>query len=128
VSTSRDPACWAECGSEGLKEVEAGVPSACWGGPVQGVGVMGVGQDVPVEYVDELAILVVGELPVCGTFGLGVVHGPETDPVVARIGADPAGLLPTPVGQGIGFGVIGLVDDQEPATTWVPHIDEVAFV
>jgi hypothetical protein len=90
--------------------------------------VMGVGQDVPVEYVDGLAILVVGELPVGGAFGLGVVHGPETDAVVARIGADPAGLLLPPVGQGIRLGVIGLIDDQEPATIRVPHIDEVPFV
>jgi hypothetical protein len=89
---------------------------------------MGVGQDVSVEHVDKLAVLVLGELPVSGAFGLGVVHGPKTDPVVAGVRADPARILSAPVGQGIGLWVIGLVDQQEPAATRVPHVDEVPFV
>jgi hypothetical protein len=103
VSTARDRACWAECGPKDMEEVGSCRPIRLLGGPAQGVGVMGVGQDVSVEHVDKLAVLVLGELPVSGAFGLGVVHGPKTDPVVAGVCADPARILSAPVGQGIGL-------------------------
>ena len=88
---------------------------------------IGVGQDVSVQHVDELAVLVVGELPVGGPFGLGVAHRLEADTAVAGVGADPVGFLLAPVGQGIRSRVVGLVDEQEPAAAWVPQVDEAAF-
>jgi hypothetical protein len=48
--------------------------------------------------MDQLAILVISEFPVCGAFSLRVVHRLETDPVVTRIGTDPAGFLLAPIG------------------------------
>ena len=48
--------------------------------------------------MDQLAILVISEFPVCGAFSLRVVHRLETDPVVTRIATDPAGFLLAPIG------------------------------
>src|SRR5690348_14337507 len=52
----------AEGGGEGPEVVVARLPFAGRGGPVQGVCMMGVSQDVAVECLGELAIVVVGEL------------------------------------------------------------------
>ena len=106
----------------------AGAPFAGWGGPVQGVGTMGAGEDIPVQHVDQLAVLVISEFPVSGAFSLRVVNRLEADPVVTRISADPAGFLLAPIGQGIRPGMTGLVDDQEPAAVRVLDIHEVADV
>ena len=89
---------------------------------------MGVGQDVAVEYLGELAVVVVGELPVGCPFGLGVVHRLEADPVIARKRTDAGGFLLPPVGQRVGLGMSGLVDDQEPAAVGVLYVDQVPLV
>src|SRR5689334_20913448 len=120
--------CRAEGSGEGPEVVVARLPFAGRGGPVQGVRMMGVGQDVAVEYLGELAVVVVGELPVGCPFGLGVVHRPEADPVIARKRTDAGGFLLPPVGQRVGLGMSGLVDDQEPAAVGVLYVDQVPLV
>ncbi len=72
-----------------------------------------VSQNISVENVGEDAVVVVGKFPVGGLFCLRVMDGLEADPVVPRIGADPAGFLLTPVGEWVGLGVIALVDKEE---------------
>src|SRR6266516_2171780 len=96
--------------------------------PLQGVSMMGVGQDVAVEYLGELAVVVVGELPVGCPFGLGVVHRLQADPVIARKRTEAGGSLLPPVGQRVGLGMSGLVDDQEPAAVGALYVDQVPLV
>ena len=64
-----------------------------------------------------------GELPVSGAFGLGVVHGPKTDPVVAGVCADPARILSAPVGQGI-----GLWDEADEFFYDVLHTPDIGYL
>src|ERR1051326_3918385 len=120
--------CGTEGGGESPKIMVARLPFAGRGGPVQGVRMMAVGQDVAVEYLGELAVVVVNELPVGCTFGLGVVHRPEADPAIARKRSDAGGFLLPPVGQRVGLGMSGLVDDQEPAAVGVLYVDQVSLV
>jgi hypothetical protein len=125
-SASVDCLCGPERGGKGLEEVVAGAPFACWGGPVQGVGTVGASEDIPVQHMDQLAILVISEFPVSGSFSLRVVHRLEADPVVTRISADPAGFLLAPIGQRIRLGMLALVDDQESAAARVLDMHEMA--
>jgi hypothetical protein len=125
-SASVDCLCGPERVGKGLEEVVAGAPFACGGGPVQGVGTVGAGEDIPVQNMDQLAILVISEFPVSGTFSLRVVHRQEADPVVTRIRADPAGFLLAPIGQRIWLGMPALVVVLSSAAARVVDMQEMA--
>src|SRR3984893_238352 len=118
-----------EGGREDLEEVIAGVPVADRRGPVERVGVLRVGQDIPVEYPDHDAIPVIGEFPVRSLFRLRIADLAEQDEVISGIATLAIRCLLPPVRERIGLGLIGLVDQQEyPAVRGVPDIHVVAVM
>src|SRR6266480_308613 len=114
---------------EDLEEVIAGVPVADRRGPVERVGVLRVGQDIPVEHPDHDAIPVIGEFPVRGLFRLRIADLAEQDEVISGIAALAIRRLLPPVRERIGLGLVGLVDQQEyAAVRGVPDIHVVAVM
>src|SRR5690349_21887588 len=114
---------------EDLEEVIAGVPVADRRGPVERVGVLRVGQDVPVEHPDHYAIPVIGEFPVRGLFRLRKADLAEQDEVISGIAGLAIRRLLPPVRERIRLGLIGLVDQQEyAAVRGVPDIYVVAVM
>src|SRR5688500_18926810 len=98
-----------------LKILLAGRPGARRGVPGDAVGLLaGRRDETPLHGVLRVATRGgVGELPVGG---LAVVVEPlEADPVVvAVLRPAPVGLLRLPVGNRVGLGLLGVIDDQQP--------------
>src|SRR5947208_16607328 len=74
-----------EGGRGDLEGAIAGVPVADRRGPVGRVGVLRVGQDIPVEHPDHDAIPVIGEFPVRSLFRLRIADLAEQDEVISGI-------------------------------------------
>src|ERR1700745_2826827 len=91
-----------EGGREALEEVIAGVPVAGRRGPVERIGVLRVGQDIPVEHPDHHAIPVIGEFPVRGLFCLRIATLAEQDEVISGIAPLAIRRLLPPVRERIG--------------------------
>ena len=90
---------------------------------------MRVGQDVPVQYLDHNAIPVVGEFLVCRLFGLRIANGSQQDEVGVGLSGLAIRRLLLPVGQRVGLGLIGLVDEQEyAAVSGISDIHVVTYV